>query len=235
MISPKPENPICTKCKDEEGRPRLISWIGKDGSKIFGWRIAVGKKCMDKYNSEQRKKARDYWKRKSPFSQASIKKFGETKKCTPMYCNKEYPKTVEHWVTNPTRKDGLHSICRHCLPDSQLFKNYGIRQTDKNGIHKFQKSRCGICSKEISTNGDANVDHDADIGMGRNGRVSGLTVEQKRNSVNGLLCVQCNRALGIIKKGTGLNIKDWALLALAYEENPPAQAYFQSLKVKQQI
>lgn len=230
MIPPKPENLICPKCKDEEGRLSLGSRIKKDGSKSFYWNVNWGKKCQDKNNSKNTKEAQDYWKRKSPFSQDAIKKFGETKKCTPKYCNKEYPRTEEHWYTASCLKDGLNIVCRHCSPDRKLFQNYGIRQTDKNGIHAWEKGICPLFEIPITTNGDANVDHDHSVYDHK--RDGASTPEIRRSAVNGLTCSGANTIMGILYKYK-IDPLRFAENLIKYEKEKPAQAYFQSLQVEQ--
>ena len=46
-----------------------------------------------------RLKNKEYWKNNSPFSEESIKLFGEKKRCYKRFCYKEYPRTQEHWGT----------------------------------------------------------------------------------------------------------------------------------------
>ena len=70
--------------------------------------------------------------------------------------------------------------------DARLFREFGIRQSDYDLMLVSQKHSCAICSKHISEEKRAfHVDHCHTTGK-----------------VRGLLCSNCNRALGYFKDST---------------------------------
>lgn len=146
---------------------------------------------------------------------------GTIKTCT--FCNKEWPRLKEHWNKFPFSQDWLKTRCVHCESERGLISLYGINQADKINIHKFQGGKCGICGKNLTINGDAYVDHNHEIGMGDNHRVGGIAMETRRKSVDGLLCHKCNFISAEIRKTATPDPKDYALLMLAYEADPPAR------------
>ena len=107
-------------------------------------------------------------------------------------CKQNLP--LDKFVVDKTRKDGFHSYCRICKgkQDKEWIKNnqekfreshrknaYGITSNEYNTMLTEQEHKCIICQQQMVT---PHVDHDHNTGK-----------------VRGLLCMQCNTALGKFK------------------------------------
>ena len=115
----------------------------------------------------------------------------------------------------------VSGLCRLCMKDQVLQREYGISLHDYVAIWKSQNGQCAICSKPLKfITGScrqgvrAELDHDH--------RLHG------RGSVRGILCggkwAGCNRKLGRLD-----NI-EWLEHAIAYLRDPPAQQLLASLR-----
>ena len=72
--------------------------------------------------------------------------------------------------------------CYRASRNSSLRRRYGITVDDYDRMLEEQEGRCGICEMAVEEHtGHFHVDHCHDTG-----------------AVRGLLCVMCNRALGIL-------------------------------------
>lgn len=87
------------------------------------------------------------------------------------------------------RKDGrakLQSLCRACHSKARRaaqLKRYGLTKNDYDLMMRAQEGRCLLCRSPASDEPRSLcVDHDHSTGR-----------------VRGLLCVTCNRALGLLK------------------------------------
>lgn len=82
--------------------------------------------------------------------------------------------------------DGFQSRCQNCSNPGR--KKLGITSTSIRKMLALQGGKCGICSKDISiehgegTQVRACVDHD-----------------DTTSTIRGLLCNDCNRAIGLLK------------------------------------
>ena len=101
-----------------------------------------------------------------------------------------------HFDLDKRSYNGIKSSCKKCcrdymsthyknnknnVKDKNLFQVYGITLKEYNTLLKTQNNVCAICKKEnLPNSGSLAVDHDHETGK-----------------VRGLLCVQCNRGLGI--------------------------------------
>jgi len=117
------------------------------------------------------------------------------KKCTK--CGEEYPATAEFFHRNKTGKYGLTSQCKECRreynkedyennPEKHKEKNlkrFGISLDDYNRMFLEQEGRCAICGRhQVELNRSLDVDHD-----------------HETKEVRGLLCSNCNTAIGLLK------------------------------------
>lgn len=98
----------------------------------------------------------------------------ETWKCT--RCNITKPLTEYY-----KNKAGYRRECKLCVRDKQLIHKYGVDLKWYTKKLKEQNDVCEICKKE--SNNSLVVDHNHDTGEAR-----------------GLLCSQCNTALGLLKE-----------------------------------
>ncbi len=105
-------------------------------------------------------------------------------------CKREFPATREHFYK---KGNGLRSWCKECCRERNkdpkriawtknrdLMKLYGITLDDYNKMFAEQEGKCSICGTHQCATGRAlAVDHDHETGK-----------------VRGLLCSNCNTALG---------------------------------------
>lgn len=111
------------------------------------------------------------------------------KTCTK--CKQEFPETTEYFFKKKGGKNGLNAQCKKCHMEavranpnfmkqqraSWLRTRYKLTPEQFETMLEQQKGRCGICKEE--RNERLCVDHDHETG-----------------EVRGLLCRQCNKALG---------------------------------------
>lgn len=117
----------------------------------------------------------------------------QTKTCTK--CLKAKPLSEFH--KDASKRDGLYSSCKHCVsvyhrkhhaghPEwihTRLWRTYGITLTDYDEMLESQGGGCAICGKTAEENDRRLcVDHDHETG-----------------EIRGLLCTQCNHALGLLQ------------------------------------
>ena len=105
----------------------------------------------------------------------------DKKKCR--HCKRRYP--VSAFKPNPKTCDGLGSCCNRCERNRRLIKLFGITLAHYESLLKKQRGRCAICLSTRPTRHSTrfqnfSVDHDHNTGK-----------------IRGLLCNQCNRALGL--------------------------------------
>ena len=105
-------------------------------------------------------------------------------------------KEATEFSPDKSKKDGLASLCKACRRErystryntqyrnKRLMDLYGISTEDYNSMLDDQSGTCAICSSTETGRNDTwfCIDHDHDTGQ-----------------VRGLLCNNCNRALGLFK------------------------------------
>lgn len=119
----------------------------------------------------------------------------ETKTCT--FCSEVRP--VDDFARNCNSRDGRRHQCKTCIrrahPPRRTLRGdlrpYGLSVVEYRLLQLAQEDRCAICGEpETQTyRGQVKrlaVDHDHDTG-----------------EVRGLLCSQCNRALGMFNDDAG--------------------------------
>lgn len=110
----------------------------------------------------------------------------KTKICTK--CNEE--KSLDNYHKNKGNSDGYHYHCKACRKEETL-KTYGLTLEDYDVLLEKQQGCCAICGttepRGTSTAGRFYVDHNHETG-----------------EVRGLLCNDCNTALGLFKDSTEL-------------------------------
>lgn len=89
--------------------------------------------------------------------------------------------------------------------DQQLRRDYGITQDDYLRILAYQHKKCAICRRHM----DGHL----------KGKFLQVDRDHKTNRVRGLLCPNCNKALGLLQ-----DCEQFAIHLLQYLATPPAQA-----------
>lgn len=85
---------------------------------------------------------------------------------------------------NKTKK-GLNSKCKSCMKNNHILRTFGLNDAQYKILIKYQSGLCKICDKHQSKCGPKGlvVDHD-----------------HKNGQIRGLLCVNCNTAIGLLKE-----------------------------------
>jgi hypothetical protein len=115
--------------------------------------------------------------------------FSETeitnKLCTLCYEKKPF----DEFLKNVRYKDGYYKHCKKCHyevygKDSHYKRNYGVSQNEYNKMSLNQDNKCKVCKSEAS-----------------DGQFTRLVVDHchKNNTFRGLICQNCNMALGNVK------------------------------------
>lgn len=102
------------------------------------------------------------------------------------------------------RHRGWYRRNREKVRDKQLRYKYGISSDQYRGLLKHQGGSCALCGRSPKKNKSLSVDHD-----------------HKTKKVRGLLCQDCNVALGLF-----LDSKKTFRKAIKYLTNPPANELF---------
>lgn len=133
---------------------------------------------------------------------------GDTKKCNGC---KEY-RDIRYFSKDKYKKDGYSSRCTNCCKNTQFKIKYGITLAIYNAMLCAQNEKCAICNKHQNEN---YVDT-------RTGTKYRLAVDHchKTGTVRGLLCSDCNTALGLLKENSELFLK--AMEYLSFHKNKKA-------------
>ena len=116
-------------------------------------------------------------------------------------CEVEKPLDKKHFYWRSDTQN-FRSECKECQKEYNLIKKFNV---DFKRYHKMLKSqghRCGICKSKLESS-----------------RYTKFAVDHchKTGVVRGLLCTNCNTALGLLKDS-----KERLLSAIKYLANPPA-------------
>jgi len=118
------------------------------------------------------------------------------KACTKCFLEKE----ISEYHADKSAFGGYKARCKECVAEdayANRMKKYGISPKDYDKFFKEQNGRCAICNvhqSEVTRRFD--IDHNHDTGK-----------------VRGLLCYNCNRALGLFKDSTKIVSKAFEYLA----------------------
>lgn len=94
-------------------------------------------------------------------------------------CQKALPRN--DFSLNPSNRTGLHKYCRSCNRGVQIKTRYGIDAEGYDALLEAQSGTCAICHLPPSEGRPLVVDH------------CHTSLE-----VRGLLCSQCNAAIGLL-------------------------------------
>ena len=94
-------------------------------------------------------------------------------------CHSCHLKIRKNWKNGDTEQQRFN----------QLFLKYGITKTEYLSLIEVQNNKCAICKKPEEN-------------RGRGGKIKNLAVDHchETGKVRGLLCLNCNTALGSIKE-----------------------------------
>lgn len=100
--------------------------------------------------------------------------------------------SLSHFSRDRARLDGYRSQCKKCSYASKqvtdLKKKYGITPAQYEELFESQEGNCAVCGRhQLEFKRRFDVDHNHDTG-----------------EVRGLLCHDCNRALGFLKDDPAL-------------------------------
>lgn len=112
------------------------------------------------------------------------------------HCNKcDTTRPLSDFHKKKDRKDGHSSTCKYCVNNRvreydpeynrnvKLLRAYGITTAEYEALLKSQNGVCAICKRNVPHKGDSMcVDHDHSTG-----------------AVRGILCSNCNRAIGLLE------------------------------------
>jgi len=111
-------------------------------------------------------------------------------------CNTE--QSFDNFHKNKKNEDGYHYHCKSCRKEESL-KLYGLTLQDYDDLLKEQNGCCKICGttdpRGQSKAGRFYVDHN-----------------HTTNEVRGLLCNDCNTAIGLLKDSPKIVAKAWGYL-----------------------
>lgn len=98
-------------------------------------------------------------------------------------CQAEKPETRDNFYWR-SDSNSFRSECKSCVQESRLISKYQLDFNKYRTMLKAQKHRCGICqcTLESSRYNKFAVDHC-----------------HKTGTIRGLLCTNCNTALGLLK------------------------------------
>ncbi len=115
----------------------------------------------------------------------SMREGAETRHGTTLTCKKCNTQKLETEFYKKDRKTGrLDSTCKACRISEHREKTLGVTDKDYWDMYTKQKGRCGICHRRIYSKRYKNFCVDHDHATGR---------------IRGLLCHNCNRALGMLR------------------------------------
>ena len=98
-------------------------------------------------------------------------------------CNKTLP--ITEFYKNSNTKNGRLGCCKECHIHDTKMRKYGLSSTEYNKL--MSKTNCDLCNREFDSSRNKHIDHC-----------------HTTNVVRGVLCRQCNLALGHVKDDVSL-------------------------------
>jgi protein-arginine kinase activator protein McsA len=97
-------------------------------------------------------------------------------------CNISKSKT--EFYSDRRQKSGLRPQCKDCNKNTAIKRKFGITSVEYEKLLKHQQNKCAICQRD---NVLFHIDHDHVTGK-----------------IRGLLCSNCNTAIGLLKEDEGI-------------------------------
>jgi hypothetical protein len=100
----------------------------------------------------------------------------------------------DRFGSNGRTPDGLAAMCKECNRNKHRLRNYGLTVEDYTAMLEAQGGGCAICGQPCATGRFLAVDHD-----------HACCPEPARSCgrcVRGLLCADCNYAIGLLRDDT---------------------------------
>jgi hypothetical protein len=96
-------------------------------------------------------------------------------------------KSLDRFGKNKGKRYGVNAYCKECSRNSVVKSKYGLSTAEYRELIQAQEGKCAICAGTCSTNQRLCVDHC-----------------HKTGAVRGLLCNNCNRAIGLLQDDPNL-------------------------------
>ena len=169
---------ICSKCK----KRKKLSKFHKNKlmkNRITGW----CKKCFQEYKKINKEKIKAYqkWYNKQYKEKAKLWRLKNAKRLKKLK-KEHYEKNKKRILKTVKAYRAKHPKRRK---NSELKANFDITLKEYYFLLKKQNGRCAICGQK-----ETRI---------VNGKLSKLAVDHKEDKIRGLLCMKCNRALGMFK------------------------------------
>jgi len=162
---------VCRTCK--QGLP--ISAYNPHSARIDGLRVDC-KKCRNEYAKLRRRKIRA----SNPLL---------NRRHTKMTPEERKAKIKEYWQKNNKKVTNKYNINKGT--ENWMRNKYGISIEQYITIVESQDRKCAICDKKI-----------IEEGLYKSHGIKGAQIDHchKTGKIRGLLCGQCNRAIGLLKE-----------------------------------
>lgn len=136
------------------------------------------------------------------YASLPLDQVGLSKICTKCRENKD----ISEFPRDKYKKDGFSTQCKNCHREYIFKKKYGISIKEYNEILKTQDDKCAICNRSQIDNNIHNLTR----------KPTFLPVDHchKTGKIRGLLCGNCNVALGLFQDNPEILLK-----AITYLKN----------------
>ena len=128
----------------------------------------------------------------------------KVKKC--VCCN--IIKPADKFNYHPNTSDRMNSYCSGCIRDSALAKKFGVSVHDVVEFRSKHSGRCDCCGREETARVSQNRSE---------ARALALDHDHRTNRIRGLICMNCNTALGKV----GDDVERLKKLINYLKRNPP--------------
>lgn len=198
---------ICFECKIEY--PATPEYFYRNRTFLLGISYRC-KKCDIKAKKEYWEKNKDRIYRnqkKYYYTQKKQKKYRKNNPIKICYaCKQRKPRTLKYFHNvGKSRRDGLSGYCKDCIRKKWKMRLYNISPEEYRQLYEKYNSCCAICGRnEKILKGSLHIDHN-----------------HKNNKIRGLLCYDCNRALGLFKDNPLILMK--AIKYIQKKEYPESQ------------
>lgn len=98
-----------------------------------------------------------------------------------------HPRPTDQFTKAASTSDRLHSWCKRCLRNANLFAKHGLTLDDYDALLRAQDGRCASCADVLDDSNKSRGAHPVDH-CHATGRIRGI------------LCHGCNTALGLLRE-----------------------------------